>query len=98
MPYIDTTPCYENTVMKEIRNNENVLTGYDIGPVDGYVIHNRALDEYEYDHETFEEKELIRRGFSPSSCSVGSEYDFDTNPDEIYAIKRDAVGENDGIY
>lgn len=98
MPYIEIEARYENTTMREIRNNDNVLTGYDISPIDRYVIHNAALDTYEYDPETGEQKELLTKGYSTSSCSIVPNYDFDENPDEIYAIKKDAVGEDGVIY
>ena len=98
MPYIETESRYENTTMLEIRNKDNVLMGYDIAPVEGYVLHNSALDQYEYDLETDEQKELISHGYSYGSCSVNPDYDFDENPEEIYAIKEDAVREDGVIY
>ena len=97
MPYIDTQARYENTTMREIRNTSGDLMGYDIAPIDEYVLHNTALDEYKYDPETNElTDELISHGFSPSSSSVEADYDFDLNPYEIYAVKREDVG-NDGV-
>lgn len=78
---------YDNTTMRENRNS------YDISPAEGYLLHNIVFDKYESDS-----KQLISRGYSPSSCSVGKDYDFEANPKEIYAIKRDDVGENDVIY
>lgn len=98
MPYVETESCYENTAMLEIRNKDNVLMGYDIAPVEGYVLHNSSLDQYEYDLETDKQKELIAHGYSYGSCSVNPDYDFDENPEEIYAIKEDAVGEDGVIY
>ena len=55
MPYIDIEPRYENTTMREIRNDDNDLRGYDIAPIEGYVLHNKALDNYDYDEETGKE-------------------------------------------
>lgn len=98
MPYVETESRYENTTMLEIRNKDNVLMGYDIAPIEGYVLHNSALDQYEYDLETDEQKELISHGYSYGSCSVNPDYDFDENPEEIYAIKEDVVGEDGIIY
>ena len=98
MPYVETESSYENTTMLEIRNKDNVLMGYDIAPVEGYVLHNSALDQYEYDLETDKQKELISHGYSYGSCSINPDYDFDENPEEIYAIKEDAVGEDGIIY
>lgn len=98
MPYVETEARYENTTMREIQNDKGILTGYDIAPIDGYVLHNTAFDDYEYDHETLERGELISKGYSPSSCSVEAEYDFDANPYEIYAVKRDDIGDEGVIY
>ena len=98
MPYIDIESKYENTTMKEIRDNDDVLMGYDISPIEGYVLHNTTFDTYEYNPETEELVKLINRGYSPSSCSVKQDYDFDINPDEIYAIKTDSIGEDGIIY
>lgn len=98
MPYINTESRYKNTVMREIVNNDGDLKGYDIAPVEGYVLHNKILDYYEYDPETKEDGDLIYRGYSSSSSSVPSDYDFNTNPSEIYAIEPDKIGENDVIY
>lgn len=98
MPYIETEARYENTTMKEIRNNDDILTGYDIAPIDGYVLHNKVLDSYDYDEETGEDTELSSKGYSKNSCSVEPTYDFDTNPDEIYAIAKDDVEEGSVIY
>ena len=96
MQYIETR--FENTIMKEIRDNDNKLIGYDISPDEGYVLHNSKLDNHNYDIETKEQKELLTKGYSRSSCSIESNYDFDTNPYEIYAIKEDAVGDDGVIY
>ena len=98
MPFIETQARYENTTMREIRNTENTLTGYDIAPAEGYVLHNTAYDVYEYDPETEEWGELISRGYSPSSSSIEADYDFDLNPYEIYAKSRDDIEDNEVIY
>lgn len=98
MPYIETKARYENTTMREIRNDAGGLTGYDIAPIDGYVLHNSVLDTYDYDHETQEQGELISHGYSPSSCSVEPNYDFKENPYAIYAVKRDVIGDDGVIY
>lgn len=109
MPYVETEAYYDNTIMREIRNNDNILIAYDISPVDGYVLHNSSLDVYEVDMvetDGAEEEDveptitrtLISRGYSHNSCSVFASYDFNINPDEIYAIKEDAVGEDGVIF
>lgn len=95
MPFIETDAYYENTTMREIRDKEDVLIAYDIAPAEGYVLHNVVYDIYEYDSETDEQGELISRGYSSSSSSVESNYDFETNPSEIYAIKKEDLEEDD---
>ena len=96
MPFVETETRYENTTMREIRNDAGDLTGYDIAPIEGYVLHNSSFDVHEYDPETNKQGELISMGYSSSSSSVEPEYNFDANPYGIYAVKRDAVGD-DGI-
>ena len=98
MPYIKTEARYDNTSMREIRNDKNVLTGYDIAPNDGYVLHNVAFDSYDYDHETGEKTDLISRGYSPSSSSVEPDYDWGVNPNELYAKLKTELSENEKIY
>ena len=98
MPFVETEACYEKKTMREIRNDAGDLTGYDIAQIEGYVLHNSSFDGYEYDPETNEQGDLISTGYSPSSSSVEPGYDFDANPYEIYAVKRDAVGDDGVIY
>lgn len=98
MAFIETEARYENTIMREIRNIKGELKGYDIAPMNDYVLHNFALDTYEYNPETQEFGELISIGYSPSSCSVKPEYDFDVNPSKIYAKKRDELEDDEIVY
>lgn len=98
MPFIETEAVYENTTMREIRNHENILTGYDIAPIGGYVLHNTVYDVYESNPETDEQGELSSRGYSTSSCSVNATYDFGANIREIYAKNRNDIGEGEVIY
>lgn len=98
MPFIETDARYENTTMREIQNKEGLLMGYDIAPIDGYVLHNVVFDMHERNSETEDIGELISRGYSPSSCSVEASYDFEANPSEIYAKKRDDIEENEVVY
>lgn len=98
MPYVEIDSRYENTTMREIRNDSNDLTGYDISPIEGYVLHNKILDEYKYDKNTYEPLELISKGYSKSSSSVESDYDFTENPSEIYAVKIKEAEKTGNIY
>ena len=47
------------------------------------------------DVENENKHKFISRGYSIGSCSVGVDYDFDANPDEIYAKKIDELDENE---
>ena len=98
MPFIETQTRFENTKMLEIRNNANETVAYDIAPLDGYALHNVCLDVYELDPEKEEERKLVSRGYSISSCSIGVDYDFDVNPDEIYAKKINELDKNEFMY
>lgn len=95
MPFIETQSRFKNTKMMEIQNNANETVAYDIAPLDGYALHNVSLDVYELDPENEYKYKFISRGYSIGSCSVGVDYDFDANPDEIYAKKIDELDEND---
>lgn len=53
--------------------------GYDIAPIEGYVLHNSNRDVYDIDIETGEE--TFARGYSTSSSGVGLNYDFETTKD-----------------
>lgn len=89
------TPCgtrFENTTMLEVRV-DGVLKRYEIYPVEDYVIHDNDIDVVEYDEETGEE---IRREhwYTDTYTMVRWDYDFDTNPNNIYAIPRSQANEN----
>lgn len=98
MPFIETEARYENTTMREIRDKNHNIIAYDIAPIYGYVLHNVTFDSYEYNPETKEQGESISFGYSPGSCSVEATYDFETNPYEIYAKKKEELEENEVIY
>lgn len=53
--------------------------GYDIAPIEGYVLHNSNRDVYDTNLETGEE--TFTRGYSTSSSGVGLNYDFDNTKD-----------------
>lgn len=53
--------------------------GYDIKPIEGYVLHNSNRDVYDTNLETGEE--TFTRGYSTSSSGVGLNYDFDNTKD-----------------
>lgn len=93
---IDVTPIFENTTMQAYYNSENVLRGYDIRPCEGYVLHSKKRDYPEVDEETMMETGRIKKGYTDGLISVGFNYDFEVNPDEIYAeLKADVISEDE---
>lgn len=96
MAQIDVTPVYENTTMQAYYNSSNVLTGYFIAPIEGYVLHAKRYDTEVYDEETGEPTGGILLGYIPypASIGVGYNYNFETNPENIFAVPQNTVPEN----
>lgn len=102
MKYVEVDPYYENTTMQEMRNDDDVVLVYVIAPIEGYALHNVVYDTYDYEYDTDTETEsqkvLVSRGYSSNSNSVGANYDFEANPSEIYAKKKDELGDGEVLY
>lgn len=82
--YKDIETLIENTVMKERYNDNNELINYVISPIKGYMLHEKSRDEIimdEYGNETG-----IKLGYTNGIVTVLINYDFDSNPREIYAV------------
>ena len=94
MAHISVTPIYENTTMEAYYNSSNVLRSYYIAPVEGYALHASRYDFEEFDEETGEPTGNIIEGFTTYSITVGFNYDFETNPENIYAKPIDDIPEN----
>lgn len=89
MAYIDVTPTLiENTTMQIYTNSAGVQLVYRIYPNEGYILHNSPLDFLAEDGVT------VLEGFTSYGCSVPISYDFETNPNNIYAILATEVPEN----
>jgi hypothetical protein len=84
---ITPTPVPDATVEKMFR--DGVHRQYRITPDDGYVLHNNVRDWTQIDEETG--KETFCRGYSTSYSSVPASYDFNENPNELYAVPADSV-------
>lgn len=70
-------PTIPNTTITPIYNNSNVLTAYRITPNEGYVLHDRVADWYDYDDDgNFIGISKMR--YSVGSCSCDKDYDFST--------------------
>ena len=91
-----TTVTYEEIIPTLIPNTtvekmfrDGVHRQYRIIPIDGYVLHNNVRDWKHIDPETG--KETFYCGYSTSCSSVPASYDFQENPNEIYAVPADSV-------
>lgn len=96
MAKFPVTPIVENTRIEAYYNNENVLRVYYIYPNEGYVLHDTQYDTEVYDEETGEPTGEILLGYIPypSFVSVGYNYNFETNPRQLYVVLADTVPEN----
>ena len=73
-----------NTIITETKY------GYNIAPIEGYVLHNSTRDWEDENLETGEK--TFHRGYSKSSSGVGLNYDFD-NTTEIDGYTAYGVNE-----
>jgi hypothetical protein len=85
---IDTTPIFENTTMQASYNSSNELIGYRVSPCEGYVLHTSSYDEPVIDKETGEETGEVILGYIDSYVMLTHNYDFETNPLNIYAVLK----------
>ena len=83
-------PIIENTIMQKIISN-NVHIGYTITPIDGYVLHDKGMDDVVYDEETGEPTGEVMLSYRRSTASCAVNYDFVTNPREFYAVPENSV-------
>ena len=74
-----------NTRMEAYYNTNNVLRKYYIYPLEGYSLHDNAYDEPIYDEDGNETGEVLQK-FTTAFTTVGANYDFDANPDNIFAV------------
>lgn len=89
--YVEVDPYFENTTMQACYNENNVLRVYKISPTEGYVLHIKGYDTPVIDEETMKETGEIRLGYTSSFTTVGYNYNFETNPSEIYAVLESSV-------
>lgn len=88
--YEDITPVFENTTMKAYYFN-NTLTSYRITPCEGYVLHTNNYDDNVMNEETGEFTDEVIAGYTRATISVGYNYNFETNPFNIYAVLESEV-------
>ena len=85
----EVTPYFEKTRQYALYDNSNVLKAYYIEPVEGYVLHDNAYDTPVFDESTLSETGEIILGYTSSPISVWENYNFETNPREIYVITKE---------
>lgn len=85
----EVTPYFENTRQYALYDNSNILKAYYIEPVEGYVLHDNAYDTPVFDESTMSETGEIILGYTSSPISVWENYNFETNPREIYVITKE---------
>ena len=64
-------------------------TQFEIIPDKGFKLHDARLDTEEFDEETLEFTGNIIKGFKTKGVTVRYDYDFDSNPIEIYAVENE---------
>ena len=65
---------------------------YRITPNDGYLLHTKFYDRHVFDEETMEETAEIIKGYTDSYIVISSDYDFEENPYDIYAVRKEEAG------
>lgn len=84
---------FENTRMEAYYNASNVLKSYFIYPNEGYALHDNAYDEDVFDAEGNPTGEKIQK-FTTAYTTVWYTYDFEANPDNIFAIPLSEIDES----
>lgn len=89
--YEDVIPTLiENTTMQK-RLLDGVHRTYLITPNEGYVLHDKRMDEPVIDRETGEETGEVVKVYRTSTATCPASYDFTENPWEFYAVPEDSV-------
>ena len=70
----------------EIISIDGVSASYSIAPKEGYKLHAKELDSFEFDEEAMAETDRIIPGFTTGTKTCHISYDFEENPREFYAI------------
>lgn len=83
-----------NTRMEAYYNSSNVLRKYYIYPIEGYALHHNGYDTEVVDEETLEPTGEVIQRFTTAFTTVVASYDFDLNPDNIFAVPLSELDEN----
>jgi hypothetical protein len=84
---------FDNTKTESFFDDSGEISAYRITPVDGYVIHTSLRDEAVIDEETGMETGEVKKGYTASYILIQSNYDFEDNPYDIYAILKEEAGD-----
>lgn len=82
-----------NTRMEAYYNASNVLRKYYIYPIEGYALHDNAYDEPILDAND-EPTGEIKQMFTTAYTTVVANYDFNANPDNIFAVPLSELDED----
>lgn len=84
-----------NTRMEETYYDDGTtVRRFYIFPVEGYALHNNAYDEEVVDPETLEPTGKIRQRFTTAFTTVVGTYNFELNPNNIFAVPLSELKEN----
>ena len=83
------TPQIANTTQLE-KLRDGILYVYEIAPVDGYVLHDNAMDYPATDENGNDTGEMVQV-FTEGTCSCAANYDFVANPREFFTMLKNEV-------
>ena len=93
------TITYEEIIPSPIENAvvkkgfaDGVHRTHTAEPMDGYLLHDKALDYEDFDIET--ETAIPMLGFTAGMRTVGYNYDFAANAREFYTVPENTIPEN----
>lgn len=89
--YEDLIPTLiENTTMQKVFI-DGVHSNYRITPIEGYVLHDKGMDDVVIDPVTMMPTDEVLPGFRTATASCPASYDFADNPREFYAVLASEV-------
>jgi hypothetical protein len=86
---MNPSPIVNATVLKGFVDGVHKV--YEITANDGYVLHDKLLDEEVIDPVTLEPTGEIKLGYYAGERSVAASYDFAANPREFYTVLENSV-------
>lgn len=80
--YTDMIPSPVSNAEVKQRYKDGILHGYNIKPMDGYVMHDKFMDSEDIDTGD------LTLGYRTAEASVWSDYDFVENSREFYCVRE----------